>query len=159
MSDLFALSMPWWEFVLRVVVVYAAVLLMVRLSGKHTIGRFTPFDRIGVVLLANAGQTSLIGSDSSLLGELLLAATLVALNWVAGFVTARSAWGDRLVEGAPGSSCCATGASSSGPASPAPEPRGSRRGGAPGRCARLEDVALAVRETNGRISVIRRSGA
>ena len=32
MSDLFTLSMPWWEFVLRAAAVYVGLLLLIRLS-------------------------------------------------------------------------------------------------------------------------------
>ncbi|MBA0388922.1 DUF421 domain-containing protein [Stenotrophomonas maltophilia] len=44
MPDLFALDMPWWEFILRAVVVYVVVLGMVRLGGKRALGQITPFD-------------------------------------------------------------------------------------------------------------------
>ncbi len=44
MPDLFALAMPWWEFILRAVVVYVVVLGMVRLGGKRALGQITPFD-------------------------------------------------------------------------------------------------------------------
>ncbi len=101
MSGLFELAMPWWEFVLRATVVYFVVLAMVRLSGKRTVGQFTPFDLIVVVLLGTAVQNSLIGEDVSLLGGLILAATLIAWNWLVGFATARSTMLDRIVEGSP----------------------------------------------------------
>ncbi|KRG75367.1 membrane protein [Stenotrophomonas chelatiphaga] len=101
MSDLWTLSMPWWEFILRAVAVYVIVLLMTRLSGKRSLGQSTAFDVLVIVLLGNAVQNSLIGQDSSLLGGLLLAATLLSLNWLVGFVTARNRRLDRLVEGAP----------------------------------------------------------
>jgi len=101
MHDLFDLAMPWWQFVLRAVVVYVVVLAMVRLSGKRTVGQFTPFDLVVVVLLGTAVQNSLIGADTSLLGGLLLAATLISLNWLTGLVSARSAAADRIIEGAP----------------------------------------------------------
>ena len=99
--SLFAMSMPWWEFVLRALVVYAVVLVLVRVTGKRTVGQFTPFDLLLVVLLGNAVQNSLIGQDTSLAGGLLLAATLLALNWVVGFATARHPRLDRIVEGEP----------------------------------------------------------
>ena len=101
MSGLFELAMPWWEFVLRATVVYFVVLAMVRLSGKRTVGQFTPFDLIVVVLLGTAVQNSLIGKDVSLLGGLILAATLIAWNWLVGFATARSRTLDRIAEGSP----------------------------------------------------------
>ena len=69
MSSLFELAMPWWEFVLRAVLVYFILLLMLRMSGKRTVGQFTPFDLLVVVLLGTAVQNSLIGEDFSLLGD------------------------------------------------------------------------------------------
>lgn len=101
MSGLFELAMPWWEFVLRATVVYFVVLAMVRVSGKRTVGQFTPFDLLVVVLLGTAVQNSLIGEDVSLLGGLILAGTLIGWNWLVGFATSRSRTLDRLAEGTP----------------------------------------------------------
>lgn len=101
MSGLFELEMPWWEFVLRAVVVYFLLLAMLRMSGKRTVGQFTPFDMLVIVLLGTAVQNSLIGEDVSLLGGLILAATLITCNWLVGFVSARSPRVDDLVEGSP----------------------------------------------------------
>ena len=98
---MFELSMPWWEFVLRAVVVYVVLLAMIRLSGKRTMGQFTPFDMLLIVLLGNAVQNALLGEDTSMAGGLLLAATLIALNWLVGFVTSRSQRAERLLEGVP----------------------------------------------------------
>lgn len=101
MPGLFELAMPWWQFVLRAVVVYFLLLAMLRLSGKRTVGQFTPFDLLVVVLLGTAVQNSLIGEDVSLLGGLILAATLIGCNWLVGFASARSQRVDDLVEGSP----------------------------------------------------------
>ena len=101
MSDLFALAMPWWEFMLRAVVVYAVVLGMVRLSGKRALGQITPFDVLLIVLLGNAVQNALLGEDTSLAGGLLLAATLIAINYAVGWLVSRSRRMERLVEGEP----------------------------------------------------------
>lgn len=101
MSELWELGMPWYEFILRATAVYVVVLLMTRLSGKRSVGQTTPFDILVIVLLGTAVQNSLIGEDTSLLGGLILAATLLSLNWLVGFVTARCAPLDRVMEGAP----------------------------------------------------------
>ena len=101
LDSLFEMSMPWWEFVVRAIVVYVVVLLLVRLTGKRTVGQFTPFDLLLVVLLGTAVQNSLIGEDVSLLGGLILAATLLALNWLVGYATARNTRLDRWIEGEP----------------------------------------------------------
>jgi len=101
MSDLWELGMPWYEFLLRATAVYVVVLLMTRLSGKRSVGQTTPFDVLVIVLLGTAVQNSLIGEDTSLLGGLILAATLLSLNWLVGFLTARWKRFDRMVEGTP----------------------------------------------------------
>lgn len=99
--SLFDLAMPWWQFVLRAVAVYVVVLLMVRVTGKRALGQSTPFDTLVIVLLGTAVQNSLIGEDTSLLGGLILAGVLLALNWLVGFTTARSRRLDLLVQGRP----------------------------------------------------------
>jgi len=98
---MFDLSMPIWEYVLRSVVVYVVLLGMIRLSGKRTMGQFTPFDVLLIVLLGNAVQNALLGTDTSLLGGLLLAAVLISLNWTTGYLASRSRRIERLIEGVP----------------------------------------------------------
>ena len=100
-AEMLDLSMPWWQFVLRACVVYFVLLLLIRASGKRTMGQFTPFDMLLVVLLGNAVQNALLGQDTSVGGGLLLATTLLALNWLVGLVSARSARMEALVEGVP----------------------------------------------------------
>jgi len=101
MTDLFELAMPWWEFLLRAVVVYIVLLAMIRMSGKRSMGQFTAFDVLLIVLLGNAVQNSLLGEDHSLLGGLLLAAVLIVLNWIVGWLSARSRRAERVIEGEP----------------------------------------------------------
>jgi uncharacterized membrane protein YcaP (DUF421 family) len=99
--DLFDLAMPWWVFIARAVIVYFVLLAMIRASGKRTMGQFTAFDMLLVVLLGNAVQNALLGPDTSVGGGLLLAATLITLNWLVGLASARSARVEALVEGTP----------------------------------------------------------
>ena len=100
-AEMLDLSMPWWQFVLRACVVYFVLLLLIRASGKRTMGQFTPFDMLLVVLLGNAVQNALLGQDASVAGGLLLAATLILLNWLVGFASARSERLGTIVEGSP----------------------------------------------------------
>ena len=95
------LQMPWWEFIVRAGVVYVALLVMVRLTGKRTVGQFTPFDLVVVMLLAESVSNSMSGADHSLLGGLIAAATLVTLDVLFAFATSRSRVLDKFVEGSP----------------------------------------------------------
>jgi len=101
MDGAFGLAMPWWQFVLRAAAVYVVLLVLIRLSGKRTMGQFTPFDMLLIVLLGSAVQNALLGKDTSLAGGVLLAGTLIGLNWVLGFITARSRRAERMIEGEP----------------------------------------------------------
>ena len=101
MSELFELAVPWWEIVLRGTVVYFALLVMLRLAGKRTVGQFTPFDLLILVLLGDALQGSMIAGDASLQGGIILTLTLVGWNKLTGWVTSRSRWLERAVEGKP----------------------------------------------------------
>ena len=98
---MFELAVPWWEIVLRGTVVYFVLMLLLRWSGKRTVGQFTPFDLLVLVLLGDAVQGSMLSGDESLLGGLILAATLLGWNWLMGFGAARSALIERVVESEP----------------------------------------------------------
>ncbi len=100
-DSLFGMENPWWEFILRAAAVYLVVLLMVRVSGKRTVGQFTPFDLIVVVLLGESVGESMVGGDHSLLGGLILAGTLLLLNWLVGYISAHWPRFDRMIEGRP----------------------------------------------------------
>ena len=99
MNELFQLSAPWWHFVLRGAVIYLLVMVLMRISGKRAVGQFTPFDLILLILIGNAVQNGINGGDNSLTGALLMASTLIALNWAVAFCSARSDGFRHLVEG------------------------------------------------------------
>ncbi len=96
---MFDLSMPWWEFVIRGAAVYGVLMLMVRVSGKRTLGQHTPFDLLVVVLISEAVSNSMIGDDHSLLGGLIVATTLISLNLLLGFISSRNRRAERVMEG------------------------------------------------------------
>ena len=95
------LAIPLWELVLRAGIVYAFLLVLLRLTGKRQIGQLAPFDLVLLLVLSNAVQNSMNGGDNSLIGGLVSAATLVALNYAIGYATFRSRRLEALVEGRP----------------------------------------------------------
>jgi len=95
------LDLPWWELIARGAIVYCALFVMMRLSGRRTVGQFTPFDLLVVMLLSEAVSNSMTGGDESLFGGLIIAATLVALTVLFAFVTSRSKKLEELIEGSP----------------------------------------------------------
>ena len=96
---MFDMDLAWWEFIVRGAVVYLALLLMVRVSGRRTVGQFTPFDLLVVMLLSEAVSNSLSGGDDSLSGGLIIAATLIALNTAVAMLSTFSKRASVMLDG------------------------------------------------------------
>ena len=94
-------SLPWWEFILRGVVVYVFLIVLLRITGKRQVGQLSPFDLVLLLVLSNAVQNSMNGGDNSLVGGLISATTLVIVNYLVGFLTFRSKRAEALIEGRP----------------------------------------------------------
>jgi uncharacterized membrane protein YcaP (DUF421 family) len=98
---MWTLKVPWWELVLRSAIVYTFLLGVIRLTGKRQIGQLAPFDLVLLLVLSNAVQNSMNAGDNSLLGGLVAAATLIALNSLVALATYRSKRLEGLIEGRP----------------------------------------------------------
>ena len=98
---MFELSVPWWELVLRSLIVYFALLFLLRITGKRQIGQLSPFDLILLLLISEAVQNSIIASDDSLIGGLIAVATLIAAKYLVGLATFKSRRLERAVDGRP----------------------------------------------------------
>lgn len=75
-------GIPVLEKVVRSIVVYGFLVGILRLAGKRTLGQFTSFDLVVLLLLANTVQSAIVGNDVSLTGGLIGAAVLVGLNYM-----------------------------------------------------------------------------
>jgi len=95
------MSLPWWEFILRGIIVYFFLIVLLRLTGKRQIGQMAPFDLVLLLVLSNALQNAMNGGDNSVIGGMISAISLVATNWVVGLVTYKSKRMEALVEGRP----------------------------------------------------------
>ena len=154
---MFNLSVPWWELVLRSVVVFAALLLLLRLTGKRQVGQLAPNDLVLLLILSNAVQNSMNAGDNSLLGGLISAVTLVALNYLVSMLVVKSKKVERFVDGRP-QILVRDGMLFEGVLSDAGITRDELNGALrQNGCSRLADVHLAILETNGSISVLQRN--
>ena len=95
------LSLPWYEFITRGLIVYVFMIVILRLTGKRQIGQMAPFDLVLLLVLSNAVQNSMNGGDNSVSGGLISASTLIPANWLVAWVTYRNKGLERLIEGAP----------------------------------------------------------
>src|ERR1700757_4035197 len=95
------LAIPWWEFIVRGVIVYGFLILLLRVTGKRQIGQLAPFDLVLLLVLSNAVQNSMNGGDNSLVGGLVSAGTLVAINYGVGYAIFSNKTLEAMVEGRP----------------------------------------------------------
>jgi len=95
------MSVPWWELIVRGVVVYAFLIALLRITGKRQVGQLAPFDLVLLLVLSNAVQNSMNAGDNSLVGGLISAATLIGLNFLVSLVTHRNKKLEAIIEGRP----------------------------------------------------------
>ncbi|MFC4191011.1 MULTISPECIES: DUF421 domain-containing protein [Streptomyces] len=86
---------------LRTVFVYAAMVALFRFSGKRGLANLNTFDFVVIFLLSNVVQNAIIGQDNSLLGGLVGAVTLVAVNALMNRWAVADTRVARLLEGTP----------------------------------------------------------
>ena len=98
---MFNMTVPWWELVIRGVVVYVFLITLLRITGRRQIGQLSPLDLVLLLILSNAVQNSMNAGDNSLIGGLISAATLVALNYLIEYATVKSKRLESIVEGRP----------------------------------------------------------
>ena len=100
-SDMFHLGLPLAEKVLRPVLVYAFLVVGLRLAGKRELAQLNPFDLVVLLTLSNTVQNAIIGNDNSVTGGLVGAAALLLVNYVVVRFLYRHETLDRFVEGEP----------------------------------------------------------
>jgi uncharacterized membrane protein YcaP (DUF421 family) len=147
------LTVPWWELIARALIIYVFLLIMLRLTGKRQVGQLAPFDLVLLLVLSNAVQNAMNGGDNSLTAGLVLATTLIVLNVLMANLTWRSRRLEELFEGRP-RVLIKNGALQLALLARERITRHElmaalRDAGVP----RVEDVGMAVLETNGHISV------
>lgn len=98
---MWSLNLPWWEFVLRGVIVYLFLLVILRATGKRQTGQLAPFDLVLLLILSNAVQNSMNGGDNGLLGGLISATTLIACHYLLARLTFSSKKWEVVIEGVP----------------------------------------------------------
>jgi uncharacterized membrane protein YcaP (DUF421 family) len=89
------------EIALRTAVIYTVVLAGMRLSGKREVGQMTPFDLTLLLLISNAVQNAMTGPDTSLLGGVVAASTLLLLNYLVAELSGGNRRFRKFVQGQP----------------------------------------------------------
>jgi len=98
-KDMFVMGLPLAEKILRPIIVYAFLVISLRLSGKRELVQLNPFDLVVLLTLSNTVQNAIIGEDNSVLGGIVGATSLLITN----YLVVRFLYGhrnlDQIVEG------------------------------------------------------------
>lgn len=101
MTEIFKLSVPWWELVVRSLIIYAVFFTGLRVFGKRELGQFTIFDLVLLLLVANALQPAITGPDTSVTGGVIIILILLVVNRAVAMLRGRWPAFDRLIEPPP----------------------------------------------------------
>ncbi len=99
LNNLFILTIPVLEKIIRPIIVYFFLIIGLRLAGKRELGQLNPFDLIVLLTISNTVQNAIIGQDNSLIGGLIGAATLLVINYLVVKLIHKNRFLERLLEG------------------------------------------------------------
>jgi uncharacterized membrane protein YcaP (DUF421 family) len=99
--NMFAMGLPLAEKILRPILVYAFLIIALRLAGKRELAQLNPFDLVVLLTLSNTVQNAIIGEDNSVTGGMIGAATLLFVNHLVVKYLYNHERLERAVEGEP----------------------------------------------------------
>ena len=99
--NMFALGLPIAEKILRPILVYAFLIVGLRLAGKRELAQLNPFDLVVLLTLSNTVQNAIIGEDNSVTGGVIGASTLLLANYLLVRFVSRHEKIERFIEGEP----------------------------------------------------------
>ncbi len=100
-QELLAPNESWASKLIRPVVVYAFLLVGLRLAGRRELAQLNVFDLVVLLTLSNTVQNAIIGNDNSLWGGIAGATVLLATNYFVVRFLYRHPRVDALLEGEP----------------------------------------------------------
>lgn len=96
-----ALIFPYWKIFLSSVSVYIFIVIAIRVFGKNELAQLSVIDLVFILLISNAVQNAMVGTDSSLGGGLVAATSLFIVNYIFKRIMYRFPKVNRLIQGEP----------------------------------------------------------
>lgn len=100
LHDMFHLSLPWLEKIIRPVIVYVVLILLLRLFGKRELAQLNPYDLVVLLMLSNTVQNAIIGDDNSVSGGVIGAIALLTANFLVNRLLYTMPGFDKALQGA-----------------------------------------------------------
>ncbi len=100
-AQMWTLKAPVVEKVMRPMLVYVALIVLLRVFGKRELAQLNPFDLVVLLSVSNTVQNAIIGDDNSLTGGLIGAVSLFGINYVVVRFLFKHRRLDQIFEGSP----------------------------------------------------------
>lgn len=98
----------WFESWIRIghaalatAIVYAALLVMLRLAGKRSVAKMNIFDFVSIVAIGSTVANTIVGQNVPLAEGLAAVVMLVLIHFAISWLTAHSRGAERLINGDP----------------------------------------------------------
>lgn len=101
MFTLNADDVTWGEKILRPIIVYIALIVLLRVVGKRELAQLNPLDLVVILSLSNTVQNAIIGNDTSLVGGIVGAGALLLINSSIAYIKFRWPKVESFTEGKP----------------------------------------------------------
>lgn len=92
---------PFLLIALRSVAVYFFIIIAIRIFGKKELSQLSVTDLVFILLISNSVQNAMVGPDNSLLGGLTAAAALFIFNFILKQISYRDKRFNQLIQGSP----------------------------------------------------------
>ncbi|CAM4295823.1 DUF421 domain-containing protein [Flavobacterium terrigena] len=92
---------PYLDIVVRSICVYFFMVIALRIFGKKELSQLNASDIVLILLISNAVQNAMVGSDVSLEGGIVAAFSLFLINYIFKKIINKSPFLSRLVQSKP----------------------------------------------------------
>jgi len=96
-----ALIFPYLKIILSCVSIYIFIIVAIRLFGKNELSQLSVIDLVFILLISNAVQNAMVGTDSSLGGGMVAATSLFVVNYLFKRIMYRFPKLNKLIQGEP----------------------------------------------------------
>ncbi|MBC7740705.1 MAG: DUF421 domain-containing protein [Bdellovibrionaceae bacterium] len=98
-GNMWDLSTPRWEIVLRALIVYIFVFTFFRLVGRKQLGETSPFDLVLLIIISESVGKGFYSGDQSLSAAVISCPTLIIVGYLVDWLAFKSKKIQKILDG------------------------------------------------------------
>lgn len=95
------LQTSWYELVIRSIVIFFFTFILIRIWGKKHLAQVNLFDFMLLLIMSESLQNSLVGDEKSITGGIIAISTLILCNVFLNKISFNSKKAEKILEGVP----------------------------------------------------------